>query len=78
MKIKKIYQDAANSTKGLIKAIEGITAENDTETTYSPLELEKGKCKCCLEKSNEILIGDGRCVDCIEEENFYNNTMKGI
>lgn len=21
--------------------------------------------------------GDGRCVDCIEEENFYDETMKG-
>ena len=48
------------------------------ETTYSPAELKKGRCKSCGEKSNEIVIGDGRCVECIEEEKFFNETMKGI
>lgn len=49
-----------------------------TETTYSEFELEKGTCTCCNEKSNEILIDDGRCVDCIEEQKFYDETMKGL
>lgn len=49
-----------------------------TETTYPEFELEKGKCTYCEKKSNEILIDDGRCVDCIEEEKFYNETMKGL
>jgi hypothetical protein len=47
-----------------------------TETTYSDFDLKKGKCKCCGEKSNEILIDDGRCIDCIEEEKFFEETMK--
>lgn len=29
----------------------------------------------CGEKSNEILKGDGRCIDCIEAEKFYEMTM---
>lgn len=49
-----------------------------TETTYSEIELEKGKCTCCGELSNEILIDDGRCIDCIEEEKFYDETMKEL
>jgi hypothetical protein len=49
-----------------------------TETTYSQIELEHGVCTCCNEESDEILIGDGRCVDCIEEEKFFNETMKGV
>ena len=46
-----------------------------TETTYSLSDLESGVCISCGEKSNEILIGDGRCVDCIECELFYKMTM---
>jgi hypothetical protein len=46
--------------------------------TYYPSELKKDKCKSCREISNEIVIGDGRCVDCIEEEKFFNETMKNI
>ena len=46
-----------------------------TETTYSPYDLESGTCISCGEKSDEILIGDGRCVDCIETELFYKMTM---
>jgi len=49
-----------------------------TETTYSQFDLEKGKCTCCGEKSNEILIGDGRCTDCIEEQKFFEETMKDV
>lgn len=46
-----------------------------TETTYFPDELEHGKCKCCNEVSDEIVKSDGRCIDCIEEEKFYEQTM---
>ncbi len=49
-----------------------------TETTYSEFELETGVCTCCLEKSDEILIDDGRCVDCIEEQKFYDKTMSEV
>ncbi len=48
------------------------------ETIYDPSELTHGKCKCCGEESDEILKGDGRCIDCIEEEKFYNMTMQGV
>lgn len=44
---------------------------------YEPWELTYGVCKCCGEESDEILMGDGRCVDCIESERFYNETMNG-
>jgi hypothetical protein len=50
----------------------------ETETTYSEFDLEHGICKCCNEESDKILIGDGRCIDCIEEEKFFNETMKGL
>lgn len=46
-----------------------------TETTYGPSDLESGICISCGEKSDEILIGDGRCADCIECELFYKMTM---
>jgi len=49
-----------------------------TETTYSEFELKSGVCTSCDKKSNEILIGDGRCIDCIEEQKFYEETMKGL
>ena len=49
-----------------------------TETVYSAFDLEEGVCTCCEEHSCEILIGDGRCIDCIEEEKFYEQTMKGL
>lgn len=44
-----------------------------TKTIYSKFDLKKGKCKCCGEKSSEILIEDGRCIDCIEEEKFIKD-----
>lgn len=47
-----------------------------TERTYEKWELTYGRCKSCGEMSDEILIGDGRCVDCIESELFYEETMK--
>lgn len=46
-----------------------------TETTYYPDDLRYGICRCCEEESDEILKGDGRCVDCIEEEKFICMTM---
>lgn len=49
-----------------------------TETTYCPSDLEMGECESCGEESDEILKGDGRCIDCIEEEKFYNECMKGV
>lgn len=49
-----------------------------TETTFSREDLESGTCISCGEKSDEILIGDGRCVDCIETEIFYKMTMNMI
>ncbi len=48
------------------------------ETIYEPYDLESGKCTSCEEKSKEILIDDGRCVDCIEADDFYEETMKGL
>lgn len=47
-----------------------------TETTYCPEELAHGVCSSCGEESDEILKGDGRCVDCIEEDKFINATMQ--
>ena len=44
------------------------------EINYSESDLKKGKCTCCGEKSNEIVIGDGKCIDCIEEIKFYEET----
>ena len=48
------------------------------ETNYSQDELESGECTCCSEQSDEILIIDGRCIDCIEEQKFYEYTMKDV
>ena len=46
-----------------------------TETIYHKSDLRNGVCKSCGEHSEEILIGDGRCIDCIEEQKFYEATM---
>jgi len=43
------------------------------ETVYSKSDLVKGKCKSCGEKSDEIYQTDGRCVDCIYDEDFHSN-----
>lgn len=45
------------------------------ETIYIPEELTSGKCKSCSEYSDEILKNDGRCIDCIEADKFYESTM---
>lgn len=46
------------------------------ERTYCHSDLEHGTCRCFGEYSNEILKGDGRCIDCIEEEEFIKMTME--
>jgi len=46
------------------------------ETIYSRYELEQGICTSCGDDTDEILITDGRCLDCIEEEKFINNTWE--
>ena len=45
-------------------------------TTYSESNLKKGKCECCGETSDTIVQDDGRCIDCIEEENFFEQIMR--
>lgn len=47
-------------------------------TTYEYSDLESGVCTSCNERSNEIVVDDGRCVDCVEADNFYEETMKGL
>lgn len=46
--------------------------------TYHADELTDGVCLCCGQHSLEILKGDGRCLDCIELDIFYDATMKGL
>ena len=46
------------------------------ETTYSPYDLTHGICKCCGEESSEIDPTTGMCADCIEEERFYQESLK--
>lgn len=48
------------------------------ETTYNKGELRPGVCSCCNEQSDEILIGDTKCIDCIEMIEFENETRKAI
>ena len=47
-----------------------------TETNYNRFDLKGGTCTSCGEVTDEILIGDGRCIDCVEEEKFFDETMK--
>ena len=49
-----------------------------TQTTYNENELDRGKCSCCGEVNDTIVIDDGRCIECIEEEKFYDATMGGF
>ena len=46
------------------------------ETTYSPQYLVQGICKSCGEVSSEIDPISGMCIDCIEEERFYRESLK--
>ena len=48
------------------------------ERIYQKSELKEGICSCCQEQSNAILKYDTRCVDCIEESLFIEQTMKGL
>ena len=48
------------------------------ETIYSQSDIEHGICSSCDEESDEILIGDGRCIDCIEDQKFFEKTMEGV
>lgn len=45
------------------------------EIIYLRSDLVTGCCSCCGEVSEEILKGDGRCIDCIETDRFYKITM---
>ena len=46
------------------------------ETTYNPHDLVHGICERCGEESSEIDPRTGMCIDCIEEERFYYESMK--
>lgn len=48
------------------------------ETNYSKNNLTKGECTRCYKTSDEILIGDGRCVDCVDEQKSFEKTMRGF
>ena len=48
------------------------------ERIYNKSDLEPGTCISCGEQSDEILIGDGRCIDCIELDLFYRMTMNSL
>ena len=48
-----------------------------TERTYKPFNLHHGICSSCGEESDEI-TKEGLCVDCVEAELFYQETMKGL
>lgn len=45
------------------------------ERIYHRSELNHGVCDYCGEESDEI-TGSGLCVDCVEAELFYQQTMK--
>ena len=49
-----------------------------TTTTYHKDELKSGECPVCNDTSDEILASEGICVDCHEENKFYEETMKGL
>ena len=44
------------------------------ERTYHPSELHHGVCSYCGDESDEI-TEEGLCVDCVEAELFYQETM---
>ena len=46
------------------------------ETTYDIYDLRYGICERCGEESHEIDPTTGLCIDCIEEERFYQESMK--
>lgn len=42
------------------------------------LELTTGACINCKELSDEIVVDDGRCLNCIKEEQEEEDHMNGI
>ena len=46
------------------------------EKTYSPNDLVHGICTRSGEESEDIDPRTGMCIDCIEEERFYYESMK--
>lgn len=49
-----------------------------TETTYGPWDLERGECVCCGEVSDIIVKGTDTCADCIEDQKFYEESMRDL
>ena len=52
-----------------------------TKKTYSEDDFHSGECDWCGDISDMLLYtesGEEVCVDCIEEKEFYNQTMKGV
>ncbi|MDU1906431.1 MAG: hypothetical protein E6772_16800 [Dysgonomonas sp.] len=45
-----------------------------TEMTFSPEDLEHGRCTDCNEEC-AVVKNDGRCPDCIFDQYFYEQTM---
>lgn len=48
------------------------------EVTYYPEDLMYGVCECCGEESDEIDINTGICIDCLDEQRFYEMSMKNF
>ena len=48
------------------------------EVTYFAEDLTHGICRCCGEESDEIDINTGICIDCLEEQKFYEMSMKNF
>lgn len=48
------------------------------EICYDHGTLKSSKCLRCSEESSEIDPTTGWCIDCIEEERFYQETMRGL
>lgn len=46
------------------------------ETIYGEGDLMHGICECCGEESDEIDVNTGICIDCLEEQKFYEMSMK--
>jgi hypothetical protein len=46
------------------------------ETTYNQYDLIYGCCVHCGKESSEIDPTTGWCIDCIEEERFYQESMR--
>jgi hypothetical protein len=46
------------------------------EVTYQSSDLYRGKCSNCGEWTTTLVKGEGRCIDCIEDERFFDETMK--